>query len=71
MPVYQQIAAIIRERIDAGEITPHRRIPSEKELTDTYGVARATAREAIRLLRDEGHVYTVGQRGTFVAEREG
>ncbi|GAA0399730.1 hypothetical protein GCM10010357_20900 [Streptomyces luteireticuli] len=32
----------------------------------TYGVARNTARNAVRFLLDEGYVYTVPQCGTYV-----
>ncbi|MGV9328184.1 GntR family transcriptional regulator [Streptosporangium sandarakinum] len=31
-PIYQQVAAIIRERIKAGELQPRDRIPSESEM---------------------------------------
>jgi DNA-binding GntR family transcriptional regulator len=45
------------------------RIPTESELVETYEVARSTARRAIAALRDEGLVYTVSARGTYVAAR--
>ncbi|MGH3341955.1 MAG: GntR family transcriptional regulator [Carbonactinosporaceae bacterium] len=69
VPVYRQIAAILRTQIEAGELPPNARVPSEKDLMDTYGVGRDTARAVVALLRDEGYVYTVATRGTFVAER--
>lgn len=47
---------------------PHTRIPTESELVETYEVARSTARRAVKALRDEGLVYTVPQRGTYVAQ---
>ena len=34
-----------------------------------FGVARDTARRAVQVLRDEGLVVTVPQRGTYVIER--
>ena len=37
-------------------------------LVETYEVARSTARRAVKALRDEGLVYTVPQRGTYVAQ---
>jgi len=42
------------------------RIPTESEMVETWEVARTTARRAIALLRDEGLVDTVPQRGTYV-----
>ncbi|MFG2043369.1 GntR family transcriptional regulator [Dactylosporangium sp. NPDC048998] len=67
-PVYVQIADIIQQRIEAGELQPNRPIPSELALQQEFGVARGTARHAVELLRERGLVFTVPQRGTFVAE---
>jgi DNA-binding GntR family transcriptional regulator len=69
-PIYQQVASIIRERIKSGELQPRDRIPSESEMVRDHGVARDTARQAVALLRDEGWVMTLPQRGSFVADRE-
>jgi DNA-binding GntR family transcriptional regulator len=63
---YQQIADWLRQRITAGELRPGQAIPSEKELVDLFGVARTTARRSVALLREEGLVRTVPQRGTYV-----
>jgi DNA-binding GntR family transcriptional regulator len=68
-PPYRQIAEIIRHRILSGQYPPNSRIPTESELVETYEVARTTARRAVEALRKEGLVYTVPQRGTYVAER--
>ncbi|MFC5744849.1 GntR family transcriptional regulator [Actinomadura rugatobispora] len=70
VPVYQQIAHIIKARIDAGQIAPRRRIPSESTMVQEFGVARVTARRAVAYMRQQGWVYTVPQRGTFVSEPE-
>jgi len=66
---YRQIARIIKRRIMSGQYPPNTRIPTESELVETYEVARSTARRAVKALRDEGLVYTVPQRGTYVAEQ--
>jgi GntR family transcriptional regulator len=65
-PVYQQLATILRARIESGDLAPNRPIPSETALQQEHGVARGTARRAVALLRDEGLVVTVKGRGTFV-----
>lgn len=65
-PVYEQIAAEIRARIEAGEWQPRRRLPSVTHLEQQYGVARQTVLQALARLRDRGLVYTVKNRGTFV-----
>ena len=66
-PPHRQIAAWLRARIEAGEYRPGvDPIESESWLVGAFGVARDTARRAIAVLRDEGLVYTVPQRGTYV-----
>ncbi|WP_246080541.1 winged helix-turn-helix domain-containing protein [Nonomuraea mesophila] len=69
-PIYQQVAAIIRQRIMKGQLGPRDRLPSESEMVRDHGVARDTARQAVALLREEGWVMTLPQRGSFVADRE-
>jgi DNA-binding GntR family transcriptional regulator len=68
-PVYLQLAEILAGRIERGELQPNRPVPSESTLQQQYGVARGTVRHAIATLRERGLVFTVPQRGTFVAER--
>jgi len=65
-PVYIQVANELRQQIRSGQLPPGRRVPSESDLEQIYGVARSTARKAIALLRDEGLVETVRGKGSFV-----
>jgi DNA-binding GntR family transcriptional regulator len=69
LPPHRQIAAWILGRIESGDLQPGQPVPSEKELTDLFGVARTTARRAIAALRDQGAVRTVAGRGSKVADR--
>jgi len=66
IPPYRQIAEIIRRRIGAGEYQPDTRIPTESEIVEEFEVARTTARRAVQVLREEGLVYTVPNRGSYV-----
>ncbi|MFC7644217.1 winged helix-turn-helix domain-containing protein [Streptosporangium lutulentum] len=50
--------------------SPAAPVPSESTLVQQYGVARETVRHAIGLLREQGWVYTVPQRGTYVSRPE-
>lgn len=68
-PLYAQVAAALRARIESGELARLDPLPSEKTIEQTYGVSRDTARRAVKLLRDEGLVFTVPQRGTYVGPR--
>jgi len=63
-PPYMQLAAVLRSRIEAGEITA--RLPGEKSLQQEFGLALATVRKSVKVLRDEGLVRTVPGWGTYV-----
>jgi DNA-binding GntR family transcriptional regulator len=63
----RQIAAWLRGRIKTGEFKPGQRLPTERDLQQTLGVAATTTRRAYRLLADEGLVVTTPGRGTHVA----
>jgi GntR family transcriptional regulator len=64
-----QLAAILRSKITSGELARLDPLPSESTLVQEHGVSRDTARRAIAVLRDEGLVFTVPQRGTYVGPR--
>ena len=66
---YEQLAAILRARIERGDWRANRSIASENALREHYGLARATVRKAIALLVEDGTLYVLAKRGTFVAER--
>lgn len=63
---YVQIAAALREAINLGRLGPGDRLPSESELTQHYGVARMTVRQAIQDLKSEGLVLSEHGKGVFV-----
>lgn len=69
--LYIIIARDIIARIRSGEIKPNRAIPSGKILTHRYGVAKITALRAVSLLREQGWVFTVPHRGTYVSDPAG
>jgi GntR family transcriptional regulator len=70
VPVYQQLAAILRGKIDSGEIPPRRAIPSKRVLSEQYSVSPGTVERAIQALRAEGYLKTVMGRGLFVRPAE-
>jgi DNA-binding GntR family transcriptional regulator len=65
-PAYQQLAAILRARIVKGEWR-NGPLPSVKQLQQQHDVGRDTVLRAIDILRDEGLVFTVPRRGTYVS----
>lgn len=66
VPAYRQLASILREQIESGELAADQPVPSETTLVQRYGIARGTVRRAIEVLRDEGLVVTVQGRGSYV-----
>jgi GntR family transcriptional regulator len=67
-PLYVQLAAILRGKIERGEVTG--RLPSVKGLQQEYGVAQGTAERAFAILREEGLVTSGQGRGHFVIPPE-
>lgn len=69
VPPYRQVAAVLRERIESGELAPRQRLPSIARLVQEYGIARTTAAKALKVLVDEGLAEVVPGWGTYVADR--
>ena len=71
VPKYQQLANLLRAGIESGAYPEGRPVPTERMLTQTFGIAVGTVKKAISVLRDEGLVYTVSGRGVFVGRPPG
>ncbi len=67
-PLYLQFEEIIRDRIESHEWKPNSPIPSENELSRTYGLSRMTVRSVITQFVKEGLLYRVPGKGTYVVE---
>ena len=50
------------------KLKPHSQLPSERALSEEYGVSRMTLRRAIDVLQARGYIYSVPSKGLFVAE---
>src|SRR3989475_5856556 len=70
LPRYYQLKEIMRERVQSDEWKPGDLIPSERELSEKYGISRMTARQAITELVNEGLFYREQGKGTFVSQRK-
>ncbi len=68
IPLYYQLKMWLLEQIDAGQFTPGEQIPTEHELCHQFDLSRGTVRQALKELIDEGRLYPVRGRGTFIAE---
>ncbi len=67
-PLYVQLEELIRNKIEDGEWMPHTAIPSESEMNRLFNVSRMTIRSACSQLVQEGLLYRVPGKGTFVAD---
>ncbi len=66
-PLYQQIKALITQRLESGEWKPGEIIPSEVELAARYKVSQGTVRKAIDELAADNLLVRRQGKGTFVA----
>ncbi|GAA3731677.1 TetR/AcrR family transcriptional regulator C-terminal domain-containing protein [Plantactinospora mayteni] len=66
-PPYLRIVAVLRARIDSGDLGPGDQVPSTRQIMRDWGVAMATATRVLSTLRQEGLVEAVPGRGTVVA----
>ncbi len=67
VPLYYQLAMVLRENILSGRYALGDKLPTEAELVEQYAVSRATVRGALQNLKDEGLIRREAGRGTFVA----
>ena len=68
LPIFQQIAQIIRNNIIEGIVMEGERVPSENELSSFYNINRATVRKGLQTLADEEIIYKKRGIGMFVVE---
>lgn len=67
-PFYYQVYQILLQKIVSDEWEPGDLLPTEKDLQEQFDVSRATVRQALDMLVNEGLIYRQRGRGTFVAE---
>ncbi|XJZ26445.1 GntR family transcriptional regulator [Bacillota bacterium Lsc_1132] len=70
IPIYYQLEEHIRELIEKGELRPGDPLPAEREYAEKYQISRMTVRQAFTKLVNDGYLYRLQGKGTFVAERK-
>ena len=66
---YYKMHHDLEEQIHRGELRAGDRVPSENQLAAAYQVSRQTVRKALAILEQEGYIYAMHGKGTFVSER--
>lgn len=67
MTTYSTIKSSIIDYIKSNDLKIGDKLPTESGLAEKLGVSRLTLREVLKVLREEGLVYTVHGSGTFVS----
>ena len=65
-PIYEQVKDGIRKLAYAGVLGPDEKIPSVRELAMKLAINPNTISRAYKELEQEGFIYTVAGRGTFI-----
>ncbi|THF77974.1 GntR family transcriptional regulator [Cohnella fermenti] len=67
-PMYQYIMNDIKQKIESGELKPHDPLPTQIDLAKEYNTSEITSRRALSDLVQEGYVYRIRGKGSFIQE---
>lgn len=66
--IYEQIKSQIIKFINAGVLKPNDKLPSVRELASNLGINPNTVQKAYQELEQDGYIYSVFKKGSFVAD---
>lgn len=66
-PMYIKLYDQILENIANKKYSTNDKLPSENAFAHEFNVNRHTVRQALQLLKDEGHIYTQKGKGNFIS----
>lgn len=66
--IYEQIKSQIIKFINAGALKPNDKLPSVRELASDLGINPNTVQKAYQELEQDGYIYSVFKKGSFVAD---
>ena len=67
VPIYAQLENIIKDKIKEKKYVSGQALPTERALTELFGVSRMTIRQAISNLVHQGVLYRIPGKGAFVS----
>lgn len=68
VPLHVEVAELLRRQILSGKIKAGDRLPALNEMSEKFGIARMTIRQAMDALEDEGLIERYAGKGTFARE---
>jgi GntR family transcriptional regulator len=68
VPYYYQLRQLLERKISGGELATGDQLPSEASLCEEYGVSRTVVRQALSDLENEGLIFRIKGKGSFVAQ---
>lgn len=68
--VYEQIVDNIKEQIMTGVLKENTQLPTVRELSQLLTINPHTVQKAFQTLDQEGYIYTIANKGTFVSSRK-
>ncbi|WP_429951047.1 GntR family transcriptional regulator [Enterococcus sp. AZ101] len=69
-PLYKKIIDDLLHAIETGNLQENAQLPTEKELSQTYNVSRITSKRALTELENQGLIYRIQGRGSYVQKRK-
>lgn len=70
IPLYHQLKEILVECIHSGVFTLDQPFPTEAQIVKEYAVSRVTVRRALQEMAQEGYIYRIPGRGTFIIRKK-
>ena len=68
---YRKIYNDLLQGIKTGSFPPGSRVPSEKDLSERYGVSRITSKKALEMLAEQKLIERMPGKGSYVLEHDG
>lgn len=68
--VYEQIVDNIKEQIMTGVLKENTQLPTVRELSQLLTINPHIVQKAFQILDQEGYIYTIANKGTFVSSRK-
>lgn len=70
-PIYQQIYHEVVKEISLEFLLPNEKLPTVRELASTLGINPNTVSKAYQMLEQNGYIYSVVGKGSFVSDNSG